>query len=58
MNKAKRMHQCGDGVWRHASQFATAAKISMIKLDEDGEPTGEWQEVGTATCVHFSFEDE
>lgn len=58
MSDIKRMHQCGDGTWRHARHYASGAQVRLTRLDADGKPTGETTDIGTAVCVHFSFEDE
>lgn len=50
------MHQCADGVWR-SGQFVHGGTVSIRKLDENGQPTGDWRQVGTAPCVHFTVED-
>lgn len=58
MTEIKRMHRCGDGIWRHAHHYASGVQVRLTKLNADGKPTGETAGIGTASCVHFSFEDE
>lgn len=54
MTETRRLHQCHDGVWRHAEHYAQG--FTLTKLDEDAQPVGEPQKYGS--CVHFSFAAE
>jgi hypothetical protein len=58
MTEVRRLHKCYDGVWRHAANHVQGVGMRLTKLDEDGRPTGQSQEIYASGCVHFSFEDE
>lgn len=51
LTEARRLHQCHDGIWRHAEHHARG--FTLTKLDEGTQPVGEPQKYDG--CVHFSF---
>lgn len=55
MSEVRRLHQCHDGVWRHADQAVRATFIRVVKLDEEGAPTGQPMGISSNCCVHFSY---
>jgi len=58
VSEIRRLHKCHDGVWRHAQNAAQGVSLRVTKLDAEGRPTGDLQEIGTAACVHFEYAEE